>query len=194
MGLQGVFVSFRYEIASAHGRFQPLHNGHMEYLLAAKATCRFLCVGITQYVRSDLVEVKGGGQHRASFAGNPLTYYERQVIITEALTEAGIQREDFIVTPFPIENPEVLTEFLPRDVPVLTTICEPWNIVKVERLRQAGYAVEILWERETKSVSGQRVRDLIANRDPEYLSLVPAATAKMVEQLQLWKRLNSGYR
>lgn len=182
-------MNFRYEIASAHGRFQPLHNGHMEYLLAAKEACQFLCVGITQYVRSHLIDVKGAGEHRASIAANPLTYYERQAIIIDALTEAGLGREDFTVIPFPIEQPEVLAEFLPPDVPVLTTICEPWNRVKVRRLQQAGYNVDILWERESKKVSGQRVRELIANRDPEYLSLVPTATAKMVESLRLWNRI-----
>jgi nicotinamide mononucleotide adenylyltransferase len=179
----------RYDIASAHGRFQPLHNGHMEYLLAAKERCRFLYIGVTQYIRSSLVAVKGAGQHRASYMANPLTYYERQLLITEALHEAGLDRGDFRVLPFPIEAQETLGEFLPRDVPVLTTICEPWNRVKVEALQRAGYKVEVLWEHESKTVTGQEVRELIARRDPAYLNLVPNATAKMVEALEVWKRL-----
>jgi cytidyltransferase-like protein len=183
-------VNSRYDIASAHGRFQPLHNGHLEYLLTAKEMCDFLCVGVTQYIRSHLVEVKGAGHHRSSVTANPLTYYERQAIIVDALTEAGLKRKDFTVIPFPIEKPEMLAEFLPPHVPVLTTICEPWNRVKIERLRQAGYVVEVLWERDSKSVSGQRVRDLIAKRDPDYLNLVPKATARAVEELRLWERID----
>jgi hypothetical protein len=34
-------------IAVVHGRFQPLHLGHMEYLLAGAERCRTLIVGIT---------------------------------------------------------------------------------------------------------------------------------------------------
>jgi len=30
-----------------HGRFQVLHNDHVKYLLAGKARCRHLVVGIT---------------------------------------------------------------------------------------------------------------------------------------------------
>lgn len=189
MGLSGISVSNEHDIASAHGRFQPLHNGHMEYLLAAKSRCRFLSIGVTQFIRSQLIDVQGAGEHRAVFSANPLTYYERQLVITRALCDEGLRREDFAITPFPIESPDILNEFLPQEVPVLTTICEPWNKVKIETLRNAGYQVEVLWERESKAVSGQEVRDLIAHRDPRYRNLVPAATAMMVDDLQLWKRL-----
>jgi nicotinamide mononucleotide adenylyltransferase len=161
----------------------------MEYLLAAKERCRFLCVGVTQYIRSHLVEVEGAGEHRASVIANPLTYYERQLLITEVLRDAGLERDEFTVMPFPLETPEVLKEFLPQDIPVITTICEPWNRVKVTTLQEAGYQVEVLWEHDSKRVSGQQVRELIAKRDPGYLNLVPQATAKMAEVLELWKRL-----
>ena len=33
-----------------HGRFQGLHNGHMEYLLTAKKRCDFLVIGITNFL------------------------------------------------------------------------------------------------------------------------------------------------
>ena len=35
------------DIAVIHGRFQPLHIGHMEYLLAGKERCELLIIGIT---------------------------------------------------------------------------------------------------------------------------------------------------
>jgi nicotinamide mononucleotide adenylyltransferase len=119
-----------------------------------------------------------------------LTYYERQSLITEALCEAGLDRREFAVIPFPIETPHILGEFLPKDVPVLTTVCEPWNRVKVETLQRVGYKVEVLWERDYKSVSGHEVRELIARRDLAYMSLVPAATVKMIEALEAWNRLD----
>ena len=35
------------DIGVVHGRFQPLHLKHMEYILAAKMRCRKLYIGIT---------------------------------------------------------------------------------------------------------------------------------------------------
>lgn len=63
--------------------------------------------------------------------------------------------------------------------------------MKVETLRSVGYNVEVLWERDSKTVSGQDVRDMIASRDPEYERLVPSATARMVENVELWRRVAS---
>jgi cytidyltransferase-like protein len=39
----------RFPTTSAHGRFQPFHNGHLEYVRAAKERCDFLWIGITKY-------------------------------------------------------------------------------------------------------------------------------------------------
>lgn len=35
------------DIGVVHGRFQPLHLKHMEYILAAKVRCRKLYIGVT---------------------------------------------------------------------------------------------------------------------------------------------------
>jgi|GEM_PF-3973487 len=41
----------REDVAVIHGRFQALHNDHLKYLLAGKACCRHLTVGITKVRR-----------------------------------------------------------------------------------------------------------------------------------------------
>ena len=44
-----------YEQGSVHGRFQPPHNGHLEYILAAKVQVKFLWIGIARYdIRENL--------------------------------------------------------------------------------------------------------------------------------------------
>ncbi len=45
-----------------HGRFQPFHNGHLEYVLAAQSRCAFLWVGITKY-DIDVSELSPLGRH-----------------------------------------------------------------------------------------------------------------------------------
>src|SRR5437588_305320 len=97
-------------VGSVHGRFQPLHNGHMEYILAAAAQIDFLYVGLTQ---PDIrrLEDTPVSSHRASRYSNPLTYFERRGLIIQALIDAGISRSKFDVIPFPIEVPAELPDF-----------------------------------------------------------------------------------
>jgi len=182
-------VNARHHVASAHGRFQPVHNGHVEYLLAAKARCDFLYIGLTQMVRSRLQDVSEVAHHRAELPNNPLTFFERQELIREVMLDSGVARGEFEVLPFPIEDEPILTEFLPLDVPVFTTVYDDWNREKVVRLRSAGYVVEVLWEREIKEYVGSKVRALVAAGDDGYRSMVPEATSRLVDRLKLEHRL-----
>src|SRR5438093_9435425 len=96
-------ISLHFEEASAHGRFQPLHNEHLEYLVKAKECCDFLWIGITLpdiHVHSNPL-----GRERERPISNPLTYFERTKIIRSALLEAGIALDSFECVPFPIEMP-----------------------------------------------------------------------------------------
>src|SRR6266702_2774642 len=101
---------------SAHGRFQPFHLGHLEYVLAAKDRCAFLWIGITKFdiTASALNPLC---THREQPENNPLTYYERLKMITAALLECGVGRERFGFVPFPIETPLSLPSFLPVTIP-----------------------------------------------------------------------------
>lgn len=175
---------------SAHGRFQPLHNGHLEYLLAAKQRCDFLWIGLTQYNTRSL-EVSRADLHRAVPFNNPLTYFERVEIIAEALPAKGISRDEFAIVPFPIEEPELLRDFLPTRIPVYTTVYDDWNRYKVQLLRQRGYRVAVLYEREDKVYRGTEVRRKILNGCSEWRTLVPPATARAVKRLELQKRLSA---
>ena len=115
---------------SAHGRFQPLHNGHMEYLLAAIKSSDFLFIGLTQPDIRSLVFTPGA-DHRALRYSNPLTYFERWQTIKEALEEEGVRSHRFAIIPFPIETPAKLPDFLPVSVECLTTVYEEWNLQKI---------------------------------------------------------------
>jgi nicotinamide mononucleotide adenylyltransferase len=178
-----------YEQAFACGRFQPPHNDHLEYLRAAKATCRFLWVGIVRPdVRNMLPSVDA--VHRQEFHANPLTYFERVQILSRALMDSGISRAEFACTPFPLDEPDVLHAFMPPDVPCLTTNCEPWNQKKKEKLERAGYTVKVLFERDpSRKLEGGKIREAIVRGDPSWESLVPQATRDAVYRLGLPERL-----
>ncbi|BBA99090.1 hypothetical protein RVR_5565 [Actinacidiphila reveromycinica] len=170
----------QYDVASAHGRFQPLHLGHVEYLLAAKERCRFLHVGVTQFVRSRLAGGSVSAPHRALPESNPWTFYERRSMIREALVHEGVPAAEFDVIPFPVEDLAVLPEFLPTAVPVLTTIYEEWNREKVAMLRSVGYTVEVLWDDRPRVYSGTEVRRLVATGDARFEKMVPDATVRSI--------------
>lgn len=177
-----------YDQGSVHGRFQPPHNGHLEYILAAKKHVKLLWIGIARYdIRENLqCDI---AKHRAERFSNPLTYYERISILTEMLQDSGLGRVDFRFVPFPIDQPDRLPDFLPVNIPCFTTVYDEWNRHKVKELQRVGYEVITLWEREKKEVTGQEIRESIRLGTSNWKELVPVATQTAVESLSLHKRL-----
>jgi len=175
-------------LGSVHGRFQPFHNEHLEYVLSAQRLCDYLWIGITKY---DITSTDSNplGRHRERPESNPLTFFERIGIISEALIESGIDRSKFSFVPFPIETPQRLPDFMPVSIPCYTTICEQWNEEKIEVLKALGYDVRVLYRRDRKSVSGAAIRrDIVAGGD-SWRDNVPQATVRAVERLDLRNRL-----
>src|SRR5271169_4771736 len=104
MGLQDIPIdklsdSRVFSEASVHGRFQPLHNDHVEYIMEAKKRCEYLWIGITKY---DVDQLNPLGRHRERPEANPLTFFERIKIIKEALIDFDISPANFGFLPFPI--------------------------------------------------------------------------------------------
>ena len=135
------------EIGAVQGRFQGLHLGHMEFLLEAKKRCQFLIIGITNYdIHSQYIS-DDAKLNRFRSASNPFTFFERMMMITASMVEAGIPRDQFTVVPFPIEAPERIPNFVPDEVTFFQTIYDQWGRQKVESLQKMGYRVEVMWER-----------------------------------------------
>ena len=163
-----------------HGRFQPFHNEHLDYVLAAKQRCQHLLVGITRY---DYQRSHCQKSHRLTLEANPFNYRDRALMIKEALLQAGLSCKEFDITPFPIDNPESLPAFIPYNVTCYTTIREQWNKEKANILKKAGYPVDILWENyDPKQVSGSMIRTLIRQGSEEWKALVPAGAIRAIEQ------------
>jgi nicotinamide mononucleotide adenylyltransferase len=173
---------------SVHGRFQPFHNEHVEYVLAAKARCEFLWIGITKY---DITPIEASplARPRERPDHNPLTYFERINMIKEALVESGLDRGSFSFVPFPIETPNRLPLFMPTSIPCFTTIREDWNREKIRVLEACGYEVIVLWERLEKTIKGSVIRDDIMRGGSGWRGMVPPATSRAVDRLELRNRL-----
>ena len=73
-----------------HGRFQPFHNGHLEYLRGAAAQSDEVFVGITNPDPQRIKE-EPSDPLRHLPESNPFTYVERLLMIEAVAEDEGIR-------------------------------------------------------------------------------------------------------
>lgn len=178
-----------YKNGVIHGRFQILHNDHMKYLLAGKELCKHLIVGITNPDPS-LTKNHESNPHRSTSLANPLTYYERYIMIREALLEKGLKLFEFSIVPFPINFPEFVKFYVPLDAIFFLTIYDDWGRQKKKYLEKLGLKVHVLWEVpiEKKGLNGSEIRDAMIKGE-SWEHFVPYSVAKLVKDWNLINRL-----
>lgn len=167
------------EYGMVHGRFQPFHNGHLEYLKLALDRCQSLLVGITNPDPFQTAS-EATSNHRHLEESNPYTYFERQVMIRDTLADEGVDPKRIIYIPFPVNMPDRWRYYLPTGVVHYMRVFSPWEQAKADRLRDAGYDVEILQPGAVKEVEATSVRQLML-RGEDWKALVPAAVAHYLE-------------
>jgi nicotinamide mononucleotide adenylyltransferase len=179
------------EIGVAHGRFQLFHLDHLKYVLAAKERCRHLVVAITNpdptLTKFDLAD-----PHRSAEADNPLTFYERYVMIRETLLAQGLEFREFSVVPLPINVPEIYRYYVPMDATFFLTIYDEWGERKLQLFESLGLKVEILWRKPSteKGLTASAIRRLMGLDQP-WEHLVPAAVARLVREMEFLQRLKT---
>lgn len=180
-----------YEIGVIHGRFQIFHLDHLKYLLSGKALCRHLVVGITNPDPS-LTQADAADPARSLPEANPLTYYERLVLIREALTEAGVALSDFTIVPFPINRPELYHCYVPLDAVFFLSIYDSWGAKKKEFFQKSGLNVHILRNVpiDQKGLSATAVREAIINSQP-WEHLVPDSLAALMKKWNIPARIKT---
>jgi nicotinamide-nucleotide adenylyltransferase len=164
-----------------HGRFQPFHNGHLEYMRGAAERCDELFVGITN---PDPARVKpepaDPARHRPE--SNPWSYVDRMLMVKAAAGELGLELERVHVIPFPINEPDLWPAYVPENVTQYLRLFSDWGGEKLDRLRAAGYEVVILDEGAEKDVSGTAVREALRTGG-DWEPLVPAGVARVIRGL-----------
>ena len=162
-----------------HGRFQPFHKGHLEYLQGAAARSDELWVGITNPDPSH-VKPEPSDPLRHLAESNPYTYAERLLMVTAVAETVDV---DVHVIPFPVNHPELWHAYVPPNVTQYIRQFSDWGSTKIERFRSAGYEVVILDEGAEKEVSGVDVRAAM-REGGDWQSLVPAGVARVIEGLE----------
>jgi len=172
-----------------HGRFQLFHLDHLKYVLAGKERCRHLVVGITN-PDPTLTKFDPADPHRGLEVDNPLTFYERFIIIRETLLEAGLNYRDFSLVPLPINFPELYRYYVPLDATFFLTIYDDWGEKKLAMFTSLGLTVDVMWRKppSEKGLTATALRRLMGQGQP-WEHLVPPAVARLVKDLGLLERL-----
>ena len=78
--------------------------------------------------------------------------------------EFHVPREEFEIVPFPINTPELIFQYAPKDAVYYMSICSSWDEEKYQILQSLGLNVEVLWRRtgEEKGITGTELRTMIA--------------------------------
>ena len=164
-----------------HGRFQPFHNGHLEYLHLARERCETLIIGITNPDPLQTAEEETS-KHRHLDGANPFTFTERQLMIREVLADEGVSLDRVIFIPFPVNLPERWRFYVPADAVQYIRVFSPWEQAKVDRLRAFGYRVEILQQGVEKGVEATEIRRRLTAGE-NWRELVPPGVARTIRAL-----------
>jgi nicotinamide-nucleotide adenylyltransferase len=177
------------ETGVIHGRFQVFHNDHLIYLLSGLDLCRRLVVGITNpdpvLTRKEKADIK-----RSDPAANPLTYFERYLMVRAVLEEAGVESSRLAIVPFPINLPELYRYYVPLDALFFLTIYDDWGKRKLEYFTSLGLSVHMLRDvsKDQKGLSATDIRRRMARGEP-WEELVPPSVALLLKQWNIPARL-----
>ena len=181
----------KYDTGVIHGRFQVLHNDHLKYILAGKALCRHLVVGITN-PEPLLVRQEAADPHRSDPLANPLTYYERYLLVESVLRDRGLTPETFSIVPLPINYPERYRYYVPMDAVFFVSIYDAWGERKLDYFKSLGVQTHVLRRvaPRDKGLSAGDIRRLMM-RQKLWKHLVPAPVARLLRAWDIPARLRA---
>lgn len=181
--------NFQYDLGVIHGRFQVLHNDHIKYLMAGKELCKHLVVGITNPDPS-LTRDSDANPHRSTSLANPLTYFERYLMIQVAMLEQGLSLPEFSIVPLPINVPELIKYYVPLDAIFFLTIYDEWGQQKKKYFQDLGLKIHVLWEvpLDKKGLSSSDIRETMI-KNGKWEHLLPSSVVNLMNEWNIAQRL-----
>jgi cytidyltransferase-like protein len=165
-----------------HGRFQPFHNGHLEYLRGAADRSTEVFVGITNPDPAR-IRAEPSDPLRHLPESNPFSYVERLLMVEAASAELHLDPNTVHVVPFPVNEPDLWPAYVLPGVTQYLRLFSDWGGKKLERLRRAGYEVVVLDEGIEKELSGADVREAMRSGG-DWESLVPPRVAAVIREFR----------
>ena len=149
------------------GRFQPLHNGHMEVIRLCAEESEHLTIGI-------------GSAQYSHLTDNPFTAGERYLMLESALEAAGIENYAIV----PIEDLNRYSAWVSH----VKAMCPPFESVYTNNpftrrlFTEAGFSVKESPMYNRSVYSGTEVRRRMVC-DEDWRSLVPPAVAEVIDSI-----------
>jgi cytidyltransferase-like protein len=162
------------------GRFQPVHDQHLELVGIALTECDHVIVAVTNPDTRARHE-EAASAHRHTPEANPFTYYERSRLLTAALAGAGWAGRTTVV-PFDLTRPAVWPDYVPLDARQFVRAYDGWERQKAAALQAGGYAVTVLDGDPAAKRSATAVRALLAE-GTGWRDAVPAGVAPLLAEL-----------
>ena len=159
------------------GRFQPVHEGHIQAILTALRKTDWLIIGV-------------GSAQKCYFLDNPFTAGERILMIKSALDEKKIAPSKYMIIPIEDINDNRLW------VQHVVTLIPPIDIVftndKLSNylFTKAGYKTEFVNEFDRNKYSATEVRKRI-REGGDWESLVPKSVAEIIKKLNGVERIKT---
>jgi cytidyltransferase-like protein len=172
-----------------HGRFQPFHVGHLEYLRGAAERSDEVFVGITN-PDPTRVRPEASDPQRHLPESNPWTYVERLLMVKAAAGDLGLDQRRVHVIPFPVNEPDLWPAYVPEGVTQFIRLFSDWGGTKLDRLQAAGFEVVVLDEGAGKEVSGADVRAALRDGGA-WEPLVSPGVARVLEETRSAERLRA---
>lgn len=160
------------KIGIVHGRFQPPHNGHINYILTAIDKCEHLIIGIcTPNICTEEESLKTGFPCTQKL--NPFSHKDREIMITLSLDEKNIPREKYSFVDFPSDYKNI-QNLIPKDSVFFISRSSNMDDRKKVYIESLGYKTESIIIIDGERIeSGQNIRASIEKNDGVWKSLVP---------------------
>ncbi|MGH8997992.1 MAG: adenylyltransferase/cytidyltransferase family protein [Acidimicrobiia bacterium] len=163
------------------GRFQPVHDQHLELFEIALAECRHLVVAVTN-PDTGARHPEPTSAHRHTASANPFTYFERVGLLEAALRGRGLAERTTTV-PFDLFRPEVWSQYVPLTARQFVRAFSDWERQKAQWFERAGYAVTLLDGDPSERLSSSDIRARMGAGDDSWHRLVPAVTKPLLDEL-----------
>lgn len=169
-------------IGMIHGRFQPFHLGHFDYLKSALEYVNELVIGITN-PDPVLTSKVNSDSHRHLPDANPFSYFLRLKMIQASILfneELCDRYKDVMIVPFPVNNPDIWKYYIPmEDTTQIIRIFDPWDEEKKQLFRKSDF--DILELDGKRLTSGSEIRKDIFSENGHWQSKVPEGTRKVIK-------------
>jgi len=133
-----------------HGRYQPIHNGHLNTLRYILDNYDSLVIGIANPMRAPVpdisdTELKKSLTRARAPENNPHSYWERLQMINDSLIGEGYSPERFNILPhFAYYDCENWKDFIPPDATIVLAPGDTHHDRKVRLYQSKGWDVEII--------------------------------------------------